>query len=132
MMNIMLVQWAASLLGLLAATGGSYVFGHGSPGTTTLCILIVAGIVGRLFWKAHPAFRCSTFMKGSLIYFLSIVVLLFSLGRLDHSTALAIAIWYGQWRMGPSVGWLILQWAFVPLPFGMAALSHWLRKSQSA
>ena len=120
MIDVLVIQWIASLFGMLSAIAVSHACGGGDP-RTTLCILVVAGLAGRLFRKMRPTVTIRTFISGSVLYLLSLVILLVWLGHLELGTAQAIANWYNQQGIGPSVGFLIMQWAFVPLPFWVAA-----------
>ena len=119
MVEVLLAQWIASLIGALCAIGFSTIAFDAGVRVTILCIGIIALIAGRLFWIYRPDKGLKALTKGSALYLLSIVALLVCLGHLDHSTAVSLANWHAQQRIGPSVGLLVMQWVLVPVPFGL-------------
>ena len=121
MIAVLIAELITSILGALSAIAMVYLLDGGSQGGTTSCILVVAGVAGRVFRTSQPNLPIWSFLKGSVVFLISLVLLLAGLGRLDLRSAQALAGWYNQWRVGPSVGFLIFQLAFVPLPFCIGA-----------
>jgi hypothetical protein len=119
MLEVMLAEWIASLIGVLCAITFSAIAGEAGARVTFLCIGVIASIGGRLFWIRRPDRGLKALIKGSAPYLLSIVALLICLGHLEHSKAVSLASWYAQQRIGPSVGLLVMQWVLVPVPFGL-------------
>ena len=124
MIAVAFAEWITSLFGVLSAIIMALLLGGGTQERTTSCILVIAGIAGRMFRKSQPHLPISSFLIGSMVFLLSLVFLLACLGRLDLGSAQVTAEWYNQWRIGPSVGFLIFQLAFVPLPFCIGASFH--------
>jgi len=129
MIAVLLVQWGASLLGLLAAAMIISITGYSTDRITIACILTIGGLIGRLFWRFCRGFSAKYFIFGSLLFYLSIIIFLYCLGRLDLGVSRRIADTYALLGTGPSIGLLILQWALLPLPFGMAGWRSRRRKN---